>query len=47
MPPAPGATQPAAVTCLAFYPYDNNTVAIGMQDSTIHVYNLVMSTVNN
>ncbi|XP_059644431.1 protein TPR3-like isoform X2 [Cornus florida] len=34
MPP-----QPAA-TCIAFYPQDNNIVAIGMDDSTILIYNI-------
>ncbi|KAJ4707838.1 Protein TOPLESS [Melia azedarach] len=37
MPPSP------AATCLAFYPQDNNIVAIGMDDSTILVYNVRFS----
>lgn len=32
------ASSPAA-TCLAFDPRDNNVVAIGMDDSTIMIYN--------
>ncbi|KAJ0013352.1 hypothetical protein Pint_21676 [Pistacia integerrima] len=34
MPPPP------AVTYLAFYPQDNNIIAIGMEDSTIQIYNV-------
>ncbi|XP_071737370.1 protein TOPLESS-RELATED PROTEIN 2-like isoform X2 [Rutidosis leptorrhynchoides] len=34
MPPPPAATY------LAFHPQDNNIVAIGMEDSTIHIYNV-------
>ncbi|XP_073012223.1 protein TPR1-like isoform X1 [Typha latifolia] len=34
MPPPP------ASTFLAFHPQDNNIVAIGMEDSTIHIYNV-------
>lgn len=30
---------PPAATCLAFDPRDNNVVAIGMDDSTIMIYN--------
>ena len=33
MPPPP------ASTFLAFHPRDNNILAIGMEDSTIHIYN--------
>ncbi|GMP22206.1 hypothetical protein CsSME_00000326 [Camellia sinensis var. sinensis] len=34
MPPPP------ASTFLAFHPQDNNILAIGMEDSTIHIYNV-------
>lgn len=34
MPPHP------ASTFLAFHPQDNNIIAIGMEDSTIHIYNV-------
>ena len=34
MPPPP------ASTFLAFHPMDNNIIAIGMEDSTIHIYNV-------
>ncbi|KAF5452308.1 hypothetical protein F2P56_027318 [Juglans regia] len=34
MPPPP------ASTFLAFHPHDNNIIAIGMEDSTIHIYNV-------
>ncbi|KAJ8426581.1 hypothetical protein Cgig2_018049 [Carnegiea gigantea] len=34
MPPPP------ASTFLAFHPLDNNIIAIGMEDSTIHIYNV-------
>lgn len=34
MPPPP------AATCLLFYPPDNNIIAIGMDDSTILIYNI-------
>ncbi|KAL8553899.1 hypothetical protein ACS0TY_002242 [Phlomoides rotata] len=34
MPPPPTSTF------LAFHPQDNNIIAIGMQDSTIHIYNV-------
>ncbi|XP_038703863.1 topless-related protein 3-like isoform X2 [Tripterygium wilfordii] len=34
MPPLP------ASTFLAFHPQDNNIIAIGMEDSTIHIYNV-------
>ncbi|CAN6468618.1 unnamed protein product [Victoria cruziana] len=34
MPPPP------APTFLAFHPQDNNIIAIGMEDSTIHIYNV-------
>ena len=31
---------PPASTFLAFHPQDNNILAIGMEDSTIHIYNV-------
>lgn len=34
MPPPPAATY------LAFHPQDNNVIAIGMEDSTIQIYNV-------
>jgi hypothetical protein len=34
MPPPPASTY------LAFHPQDNNIIAIGMDDSTIHIYNV-------
>ncbi|KAA8536791.1 hypothetical protein F0562_029269 [Nyssa sinensis] len=34
MPPPP------ASTFLAFHPQDNNVIAVGMEDSTIHIYNV-------
>lgn len=34
MPPPPAATY------LAFHPQDNNIIAIGMEDSTIQIYNV-------
>lgn len=34
MPPPP------AATFVAFYPQDNNIVAIGIDDSSIHIYNV-------
>jgi hypothetical protein len=34
MPPPP------ASTFLAFYPQDNNIIAIGMEDSSIQIYNV-------
>ncbi|XP_034916413.1 topless-related protein 1 isoform X2 [Populus alba] len=34
MPPPPAATY------LAFHPQDNNIVAVGMDDSTVHIYNV-------
>ncbi|KAK6233238.1 hypothetical protein SCA6_003311 [Theobroma cacao] len=33
-------TPPPASTFLAFQPQDNNIIAIGMEDSTIHIYNV-------
>nr|AKT94849.1 WD-40 repeat family protein-3 [Populus tomentosa] len=32
--------QPPAATCIAFYPQDNNILAIGRDDSTILIYNV-------
>lgn len=34
MPPPPAATY------LAFHPQDNNIIAIGMEDSSIQIYNV-------
>ncbi|TXG62209.1 hypothetical protein EZV62_013572 [Acer yangbiense] len=33
-------SPPPAATYLAFHPVDNNIIAIGMDDSTIHIYNV-------
>lgn len=33
-------SPPPAATFLAFHPQDNNIVAIGMEDSTIQIYNV-------
>ncbi|KAL5786017.1 hypothetical protein ACOSQ2_008409 [Xanthoceras sorbifolium] len=33
-------SPPPAATYLAFHPQDNNIIAVGMDDSTIHVYNV-------
>lgn len=41
MPPPP------ASTFLAFHPQDNNIIAIGMEDSTIHIYNVRVDEVIN
>lgn len=41
MPPPPAATY------LAFHPQDNNIIAIGMDDSTIQIYNVRVDEVNN
>jgi hypothetical protein len=41
MPPPP------ASTFLAFHPQDNNIIAIGMEDSTIHIYNVRVDEVLN
>ena len=30
---------PPVATSLAFHPDDNNIIAVGMDDSTIHIYN--------
>lgn len=40
MPPPPAATY------LAFHPQDNNIIAIGMEDSTIQIYNVRVDEVN-
>lgn len=40
MPPPP------AATFLAFHPQDNNIIAIGMDDSTIQIYNVRVDEVN-
>lgn len=37
---------PPAATCLAFYPRDNNILAIGMDDSTIVIYHARMDEVS-
>ncbi|XP_074285239.1 topless-related protein 4-like isoform X3 [Silene latifolia] len=41
MPPPPAATS------LAFHPEDNNIIAIGMDDSTIHIYNVRVDEVSS
>ena len=41
MPPPP------AATFLAFHPQDNNIIAIGMEDSTIQIYNVRVDEVLN
>ncbi|XP_022637350.1 topless-related protein 2 [Vigna radiata var. radiata] len=41
MPPPP------IPTCLAFHPKDNNIVAIGMNDSTVHIYNVRVNEVKS
>ncbi|KAI5063925.1 hypothetical protein GOP47_0020595 [Adiantum capillus-veneris] len=33
-------SPPPAATFLAFHPQDNNIIAIGLEDSTIHIYNV-------
>lgn len=33
-------SPPPASTFLAFHPQDNNIIAIGMEDSTIQIYNV-------
>ncbi|KAK6243008.1 hypothetical protein QUC31_009417, partial [Theobroma cacao] len=35
-------SPPPASTFLAFHPQDNNIIAIGMEDSTILVYNVLV-----
>ncbi|KAA8536804.1 hypothetical protein F0562_029282 [Nyssa sinensis] len=41
MPPPP------ASTFLAFHPRDNNVIAVGMEDSTIHIYNVSLDEVKS
>lgn len=41
MPPPPAATY------LAFHPQDNNIIAIGMEDSSIQIYNVRVDEVNS
>lgn len=41
MPPPPAATS------LAFHPQDNNIIAIGMDDSTVQIYNVRVDEVNS
>lgn len=41
MPPPPASTY------LAFHPQDNNIIAIGMDDSTIHIYNVRVDEVHS
>lgn len=38
-------TPPPAATYLAFHPQDNNVIAVGMDNSTIHIYNVRMDEV--
>lgn len=33
-------SPPPSSTFLAFHPQDNNIIAIGMEDATIHFYNV-------
>ena len=33
-------SPPPAATFLAFHPQDNNIIAIGMEDSTVQIYNV-------
>lgn len=33
-------SPPPAATFLAFHPQDNNVIAVGMEDSTIQIYNV-------
>ncbi|MQM07473.1 hypothetical protein Taro_040313 [Colocasia esculenta] len=39
-------SPPPAATFLAFHPQDNNIIAIGMEDSTIQIYNIRVDEVN-
>lgn len=39
-------SPPPAATFLAFHPQDNNIIAIGMEDSTILIYNVRVDEVN-
>lgn len=38
---------PPAATFLAFHPQDNNIIAIGMEDSTIQIYNVRVDEVSD
>ncbi|CAB4315694.1 unnamed protein product [Prunus armeniaca] len=38
---------PPASTFIAFHPQDNNIIAIGMEDSTIHIYNVRLDEVRS
>ncbi|KAI3770509.1 hypothetical protein L6452_01645 [Arctium lappa] len=40
-------SPPPASTFLAFHPQDNNIIAIGMEDSTIHIYNVRVDAVKS
>ncbi|KAL4341350.1 hypothetical protein GQ457_08G009520 [Hibiscus cannabinus] len=40
-------SPPPASTFLAFHPQDNNIIAIGMEDSTIHIYNVRVAEVKS
>lgn len=40
-------SPPPASTFLAFHPLDNNIIAIGTEDSTIHIYNVRVDEVIN
>ncbi|XP_015572516.1 topless-related protein 1 isoform X1 [Ricinus communis] len=40
-------SPPPAATYLAFHPQDNNIIAVGMDDSTIHIYNVRVDEVNS
>ncbi|XP_022892695.1 protein TPR3-like isoform X3 [Olea europaea var. sylvestris] len=39
--------SPPAATCIVFYPPDNNIIAIGMDDSTILIYNVRVDELTN
>ena len=38
---------PPAATFLAFHPQDNNIIAIGMEDSSIQIYNVRVDEVSS
>lgn len=38
---------PPAATFLAFHPQDNNVIAVGMEDSSIQIYNVRVDEVSN
>lgn len=40
-------SPPPAATYLAFHPHDNNIMAIGMEDSTILIYNVRLDKVTS